>query len=134
MLYRMVYISTVKREVTLEVVEEIIASSGKLNRVQGISGLLLYDGRRFLQFLEGEETLVRALYAKIKKDPRHLGCLILRETRSEERCFESWDMAMRYIDDIAEQANFMHRVFNLSEKVDLLEQGYIRNFTDQQAA
>ena len=46
--------------------EAIINSARIANRAKGLTGLLVFDGHRFLQYLEGDETAVRGLYTKIQ--------------------------------------------------------------------
>lgn len=47
------------------------------NRLLEISGLLLFDGRYFLQLLEGEEVVIDNLYKKIGRDSRHTDLVLL---------------------------------------------------------
>ncbi|OWP61382.1 blue light sensor protein [Hymenobacter amundsenii] len=67
------------------------------NREHHISGLLLHtpDGR-FLQILEGEEAMVRALYYDhIVADLRHHRCQVLGAGPCPERSFADWNMGFR---------------------------------------
>ena len=57
--------------------------------------MLLYKDGNFMQALEGEEGAVRALYERIRVDPRHGGVITLLEDHSEERQFPDWFMGFR---------------------------------------
>lgn len=51
-----------------------------------VSGLLLYDGRAFLQYLEGEPATIAALYASIARNPLHTRVKLLEEGDRPDRC------------------------------------------------
>ena len=87
------YISTARPQVTWDTVDEILATSRRNNSAGRISGLLLFNGKRFLQLLEGAAPLIEATYARILKDPRHFAVVKLSERVIEEREFGGWDMA-----------------------------------------
>jgi hypothetical protein len=57
--------------------------------------MLLYKDGNFMQVLEGEEAPVQALYAKIRRDPRHRGVLSLLQGPVDDRQFPSWSMGLR---------------------------------------
>jgi hypothetical protein len=61
--------------------------------------MLCYRDRKFIQFLEGEQSAVINLYEKIKKDNRHAGFVTLMNQPIENRMFRKWYMALRNIDD-----------------------------------
>ena len=56
-------------------------------------GLLLYDGTRFLQYLEGPASTVDVTMARIIADQRHFAHSVLIEEEISERQFADWDMA-----------------------------------------
>jgi hypothetical protein len=63
------------------------------NKRQRISGALLLSDDTFVQVLEGEEEPVRALYARIEKDPRHELVTLLDAAEHVDRVFARWSMA-----------------------------------------
>jgi len=75
------------------------------NLADGITGMLLYmEGRyfadyegRFMQVLEGSELNVKNVFEKIKKDERHQGILILRESFQMNRSFPDWTMGFKAV-------------------------------------
>ncbi|HEV2567525.1 BLUF domain-containing protein [Sphingomonas sp.] len=87
------YISTARPQVTWDSVDEILATSRRNNSAARVTGLLLFNGKRFLQLLEGAAPLVEATYARILKDPRHFAVVKLSERSIDEREFGGWDMA-----------------------------------------
>lgn len=65
------------------------------NAADGITGLLLYDGERFLQAIEGPDDATAACYGRIHNDPRHYGLRLLSQEEIVEREFGEWSMAYR---------------------------------------
>lgn len=96
-LLQLLYISSVTRAASDERVGEILATSRRNNAAAGVTGLLLYDGKRFLQALEGSETAVSTIYERIKRDTRHRGIVLLSSKIVETRSFGEWSMAAEKI-------------------------------------
>lgn len=97
-LYSLVYASTAASPLDDTQLDELLRAARRRNATLGISGLLLYRAGRFIQFLEGPEPEVRALYATIERDPRHLTPRILNEGHPEGRQFADWTMAYQPVD------------------------------------
>lgn len=92
-MYQLTYISTVRRGGAAVDVDAILAKSRRNNARHGITGILVFDGVRFLQALEGAPEDVRATYARIRDDERHRAPVILSEREVAHREFGKWDMA-----------------------------------------
>lgn len=91
MLSQYLYISTAP-DLTREEVEDILASSARNNPERMITGLLLYNGRNFLQLLEGEESALVALMTRIAHDSRHSGVSMLGRKEVAQRSCPDWAM------------------------------------------
>ena len=63
------------------------------NAALGVTGALMLYDNWFAQVLEGPTGAVRALYGKIKLDPRHNGVELMHEGGAAQRAFERWAMA-----------------------------------------
>jgi hypothetical protein len=85
------YISTAPT-LPREEVDAILAASARNNPARGITGLLLFNGRNFLQLLEGEESEVAGLMETITADPRHAGVSVLDRRTIEVRACPDWAM------------------------------------------
>jgi transcriptional accessory protein Tex/SPT6 len=85
------YISTAPT-LSRDEVDAILASSERYNPVHNITGLLLYNGRNFLQLLEGEEEDLVSLMLRITEDPRHSGITLLDRRNIDERACPDWAM------------------------------------------
>ncbi|NQX95351.1 MAG: BLUF domain-containing protein [Erythrobacter sp.] len=91
MISQYLYISTAP-SLTRADVDSILASSQRNNEARGVTGLLLYNGRNFLQLLEGEESELVSLMVKISHDPRHTGISMIDRKLAEERACPNWAM------------------------------------------
>ncbi len=91
MLSQYLYISTAPT-LAREEVEAILATSARNNPARGITGLLLFNGRNFLQLLEGEEAEVAGLMERITADPRHAGVSVLDKRAIPARVCPDWAM------------------------------------------
>lgn len=91
MLSQYLYISTAPT-LPREEVDAILAASARNNPQRGITGLLLFNGRNFLQLLEGEESEVAALMQTITADSRHSGVSVLDRRSITARACPDWAM------------------------------------------
>jgi hypothetical protein len=81
----------------------IIQAAQRNNARHGITGLLVFGGGMFFQWLEGPRVNVRRLMDIIKGDPRHESVVELSETEEvRERLFPDWAMELVTPDDIRE--------------------------------
>lgn len=69
------------------------------NAKRGITGILFYKNREFLQLLEGEETVINKLLETISKDDRHSGLVILLKDNLP-RMFSEWSMNFANLQDV----------------------------------
>lgn len=92
-LFQITYISSARGVISSEECSLILARSRINNRRINVTGALLFNSKRFLQAIEGEEQTVRALFAKINDDARHGAVVILNERKLETRQFGNWAMA-----------------------------------------
>jgi hypothetical protein len=60
-------------------VAQILHVSRERNQPLGISGVLVFDGARFCQLIEGPRPQVVSLAQRIQADPRHTGFRVLFE-------------------------------------------------------
>jgi hypothetical protein len=71
-----------------------ILEKSKINNAsQGITGLLVYGGGMFLQWLEGPRDKVEALMGRLELDPRHETIVRLQVLDGlKERLYPTWAM------------------------------------------
>tara|TARA_R110000824_G_scaffold83218_1_gene208382 strand:+ start:539 stop:937 length:399 start_codon:yes stop_codon:yes gene_type:complete len=97
-MYRLVYMSTPTRRLSGEELRVILAAATKNNDHNEITGILIQDSKRFLQYLEGNETLVEQTFARISMDTRHHAIFRLKSGLIVRRQFPGWSMASKTVD------------------------------------
>lgn len=72
---------------------ELFSEARSNNKKQQVTGALLISDGWFVQTLEGDERVVRALYARIEADTRHDDLQVLETGVVPGRVFARWAMA-----------------------------------------
>jgi hypothetical protein len=62
--------------------------------LDGITGLLVFNGTHFLQIVEGAEDAIEDLVERLRKDPRHNGFEIRDRRKVDARSFPDWSMEL----------------------------------------
>jgi len=70
-LHELVYVSLAEHPMSREELGELLGQARRHNLQSGITGLLIYRDREFMQLIEGERDAVMQLYALIEGDRRH---------------------------------------------------------------
>jgi hypothetical protein len=101
------------QEALLSLLQQCLAN----NEASGVTGMLLYGNDTFLQVLEGSETSVDEVIAKIRQDPRHTQIQILYRRPLAERQYNDWSMGFKLVSaqqlrGISGLADFGERDFN----------------------
>lgn len=92
-LHSLVYLSSATQLFEPEQIQALLEDARTRNASRGLTGMLLYCEGNFMQVLEGPADDVRAVYARIARDPRHHTLIKLVEERVHERSFGDWSMA-----------------------------------------
>lgn len=100
-LITLVYVSFATQPLDDAALKDILAIARKNNQELNITGMLLYRDSFFIQALEGEESVVNALYDKISHDPRHKGVLKVYSNAIPKRSFTTWAMGFNKLSDTA---------------------------------
>ncbi len=95
----LIYLSLANGDLSEKDLVDILETSRRNNQRDGITGMLLYRKRRFMQLLEGPKEAVLATYERIAADPRHREATKLLEGDSAERDFAEWSMGFNALDD-----------------------------------
>jgi hypothetical protein len=100
-LFQLVYVSDAKELMTEAAIESLLTSCRRHNAENNISGLLIYSSGHFIQLLEGDETILGSLFARISVDKRHHHVQLLHFGVSPERFFGTWRMGLLNLDTVA---------------------------------
>ncbi len=74
-------------------IQGMLEKARAFNSSNDITGCLLYYKGEFLQYLEGNQVKVLALFDKIQKDERHNDVELISHGNINAREFKKWDMA-----------------------------------------
>jgi hypothetical protein len=74
-------------------VDSILRSARVNNPLQGLTGILIFNGSAFLQILEGVAPAIDELVATLRSDRRHSNMSIRDERPIGARVFPGWGMA-----------------------------------------
>lgn len=89
---RIVYVSTAAMNLDEAELGVLLALAQARNQKQGITGLLVYNGRNFMQALEGKADDVADVMTSISQDKRHTGVIVISKQTIPHRSFPDWSM------------------------------------------
>lgn len=72
--------------------DEVIDDACRFNRDAGVTGVLLFDGERFLQYLEGPEDGLSVAYSRVLSATSHTHLVELQRGRAGQRRLPFWPM------------------------------------------
>ena len=98
-MFHLVYTSVAEKPFSDGELLDLVEQARKRNFGLGVTGLLLYQKKAFMQALEGEEAAVRTLYSAICKDARHHHVRTLVAKSIPSRQFADWTMGFRRMAD-----------------------------------
>ncbi|SIS89160.1 Sensors of blue-light using FAD [Zobellia uliginosa] len=105
-MFCLVYTSIANIDFGTHEIQKLLERARDFNKRNHITGCLLFYKDRFVQYLEGEETVVRELFERIKKDSRNREVTLLSESKIQNREFDSWSMAFEHLK--AENSNLQY--------------------------
>lgn len=89
----LVYVSSAVRLLNLEEIEYLLKRARERNKEYGITGVLLYVGGNFMQYIEGPKDNLDIIYKIIQEDDQHTGLILVSREAIESRQFGDWSMA-----------------------------------------
>ena len=83
-------------------IDGICHQSRSNNRRDDITGLLVFDGQAFCQFVEGPQPAMEALLARLERDGRHVNMRVVHHgPATSGRRFPNWRLGYAYSADPA---------------------------------
>lgn len=73
--------------------ERIVHGAQRFNRMAGVTGAMLFDGARFLQYVEGPADGIEGAIGRIRASSDHERLHMLGDSVIETRRFPAWDMS-----------------------------------------
>jgi hypothetical protein len=102
-LFEIIYTSLATHDLSPEALAVLLDKARENNRALGVTGMMIYRQREFMQLLEGEQAVVQTLFDKIQSDPRHQQVSKIWDGAISERSFSTWGMAFVAPDELALQ-------------------------------
>lgn len=93
-LIHLIYTSTLVHD-SDDVLMSILHTAQHINKLRGITGMLLHANGSILQVLEGEEAEVDQTFQSIERDTRHHDIFLLSRQGITARQFGAWTMGLR---------------------------------------
>lgn len=94
------YQSKLAPNVDVTCIAQIVKAARALNEAAQITGILVFDGECFCQYIEGPGYQVQSLISSLSQDPRHTDFTPLLHLKREPcRQFSKWSMAYALVDD-----------------------------------
>lgn len=75
-----------------ETFDDIVRVARERNLQDGITGILLANGKYFIQAIEGESVKLSACFMRIANDIRHENIELMEAVEANERHFSEWSM------------------------------------------
>jgi hypothetical protein len=88
------YTSLARLDLQSSDLEDIHRTARELNALDGVTGLLVFNGTHFLQIIEGAHHAISDLVERLRRDPRHTGLEIRDERKIRSRSFPDWSMEL----------------------------------------
>jgi hypothetical protein len=86
------YTSTAVAGLTPADLDHLLVDARARNRMEGVTGVLLYDGQRFFQYFEGPDAGVERIYARIRGSRMHVELDVLQDRPVQQLHFMQWHM------------------------------------------
>jgi len=88
------YTSLARLDLGPDDLEAIHRTARELNALDGITGLLVFNGTHFLQIVEGSQPAIDDLLSRLRRDTRHTGIEVRDERSVSARSFPDWTMEL----------------------------------------
>jgi len=92
------YVSDVAGPLSAEHLDALVEDAIRFNSLAGVTGVLLCDGNRFLQYFEGPEDGVDSVYQRVANARSHLCLRELARGPVAARHFPRWTMTSAAIE------------------------------------
>jgi len=129
------YTSLARLDLQASDLENIHRAARELNALDGITGLLVFNGTHFLQIVEGAREAIDDLLERLRRDPRHTGLEVRDRHRIGQRSCPDWAMELVRVkagyfearDTIAERLpdtvpeEIRARLFRMTELISTME-------------
>ncbi|WP_145478031.1 BLUF domain-containing protein [Stenotrophomonas rhizophila] len=97
-LHAFAYVSEAVEGIDGSDIDRVLAAASSFNKVTGVTGVLMFDGQRFLQYLEGPDDGVASVEQRVLNARSHVRIRELARGEVATRHFPRWTMASSRIE------------------------------------
>ena len=94
---RIIYASRALRDFEDQELVDLLLRARAANQEHGVTGMLVYAARSFLQALEGDDQGVEVVWDRIRLDDRHTDLRVLADGPAPTRLFSDWSMGFEHL-------------------------------------
>lgn len=94
-----VYASSVAEGLCADKFEKMMDDAARYNKVAGVTGVLLFDGFRFFQYLEGPGDGVNSVYQKVRQSRSHTDLMDIAQGIISIRHLPYWSMKLIAVEE-----------------------------------
>ena len=102
--HEILYCSVLSPDQSANIVGRIVSQARARNAQDHITGLLVFDGIRFCQHVEGSRENVVELMRRIAQDPRHRDVRVVYEGSRAQRRYQRFDLGFAQSEDADDMA------------------------------
>ncbi|HDS1578361.1 TPA: BLUF domain-containing protein [Stenotrophomonas maltophilia] len=92
------YVSRALPELSVDRLQALVEDAARFNKMAGVTGVLLHDGDRFVQYIEGPPDGIDSVYERILQAGSHVDIIELARGRLGQRQFPYWSMRALPVD------------------------------------
>lgn len=97
MIFHALYVSSATTRLDDAAIAKLLEQSRTLNRMSGITGMLVHFDGNYIQAVEGPRAAVESLLERVERDPRHKDFKLMFSYESELREFGEWSMGLESV-------------------------------------
>ena len=114
MVYSIIYKSKADPTFNIFEIQKMLQRAKYFNKMNEITGIILYHKSQFIQLIEGEKDAIESLYASIRADERHHEVETILSKASNQSLWMDWSMAFYDFSDPSDQTNYLRLLLESS--------------------
>lgn len=91
----LIYVSSAVKLLSIDEIGHLLTRARERNKEYGITGVLLYMGGNFMQYIEGPKDKLDDIYKIIQKAKQHTGIILVSREAIKDRQFADWSMGFQ---------------------------------------
>jgi hypothetical protein len=92
----------------------MLLKAKRFNKLNNITGIILYYKLQFIQLIEGDKKSIDSLYKDIQADKRHFDVETILSTASKQSLWTEWSMAFYDFSSTTDQSDYLRLLLESS--------------------